>query len=129
MGLSSWFLGAIAAPADWVPSMQSQKQIMAICTATASQYAALEAGQIYSENRAQRLAKLSQQRQNLLQAAAAANLDVVAGRAVNIVALRAGARGEAALDKVRGVGADGSHFGAPDTVRLTVSNSTATALS
>ena len=128
MGLSSWFLGAIAAPEDWVPSMQSQKQIMAICTATATQYAALEAGQIYSENQARRLAQLSQQRQNLLQAAAAADLDVVAGGAVNIVALRAGAGGEAALEKLRGVGADGSHFGAPDTVRLTVSNSTANAL-
>ncbi len=128
MGLSSWFLGAIAAPEEWMPSMQSQKQIMAICTATATQFAALEAGQIYNESHAERLAQLARQREGLLQAAAAANLEVVAGGALNIIALRAGASGEAALDKLRESGADGGDFGAPDTIRLTVSNSTATAL-
>ena len=127
LGLSSWFLGAIAAPEDWIPPMQSQKQIMAICTATATQYAALEAGQIYSESHAERLAQLSRQREELLQAAAAANLEPVPGGAVNIIAVRAGAGGEAALDKLRGVGADGGDFGAPDTVRLTISNATAAA--
>ena len=129
MGLSSWFLGAIAAPEDWAPPMQSQKQIMAICTATATQYAALEASQIYSESQAERLELMSRQRSELLQAAAAAQLEVVAGGAVNIVAVRAGATDETALEKLRAAGADGSHFGAPDTVRLTVSNSTVTALS
>ena len=128
LGLSSWFLGAIAAPEDWIPAMQSQKQIMAICTATASQYAALEAGQIYSEGRAERLAQLRRQRERALQAAAAADLEVVAGGALNIMALRAGAGGEAALAALRESGADGAHFGAPDTVRLTVSNVTAEAL-
>ena len=129
MGLSSWFLGAIAAPEGWLPSMQSQKQIMAICTATATQYAALEASKIYHESHAARLTQLSSQREGLLQAAAAADLEVVAGGAVNIVAVRAGATGEAALEKLRAAGADGSHFGAPDTLRLTISKSTATALS
>ena len=128
LGLSSWFLGAIAAPEAWIPPMQSQKQIMAICTATATQYAALEAGKIYSESHTERLSQLSRQREGVLQAAAAANLDVVAGGAVNIVALRAGAGGEAALEKLRASGADGNHFGAPDVVRLTISHSTAAAL-
>ncbi len=128
MGLSSWFLGAIAAPENWVASMQSQKQIMAICTATATQYAALEASQLYSESQAERLAQLGQQREALLQAAAAADLEALAGGALNIVALRAGAGGEAALEKLRGVGADGADFGAPDTIRLTISAATASAL-
>lgn len=129
MGLSSWFLGAIAAPEGWLPSMQSQKQIMAICTATATQYAALEASRIYSESHAGHLAQLSRQRDSLLQAAAAADLEVVAGGALNILAARVGAGGDTALSKLRESGADGGHFGAPDTLRLTVSNSTATALS
>ena len=128
MGLSSWFLGAIAAPADWIPAMQSQKQIMAICTATATQYAALEAGQIYNESRDERLAQMRRQRVGALHAAAAAGLEVVAGGALNILALRAGAGGEAALAKLRESGADGAHFGAPDTVRLTISNAAAAAL-
>ena len=50
------------------------------------------------------------------------------GDALNVVALRAGAGGQAALAKLREIGADGRHFGAPDTVRLTLSNSTAEAL-
>ena len=36
LGLASWFIGYIAAPEAWVPPMQSQKQIMSICTSTAS---------------------------------------------------------------------------------------------
>ena len=129
MGLSSWFLGAIAAPEGWIPAMQSQKQIMAICTATATQYAALEAGQIYNESRDERLAQLRHQRDGVLQAAAAADLEVVAGGALNILALRAGAGGEAALSQLRESSADGAHFGAPGTVRLTVNKATAEALS
>ena len=128
MGLSSWFLGAIAAPEEWVPSMQSQKQIMAICTATASQYAALEASQIYSESLVERLAQLRRQRERALHAAAAAGLEAIPGDALNIVALRGGAGGNAVLARLRDSGADGANFGAPDTVRLTVSKATAAAL-
>ena len=129
MGLSSWFLGSISAPEDWVPSMQSQKQIMAICTATATQYAALEASHIYNEAHAGQLAQLSLQRESLVKAAGEANLEVISGGAMNIVALRAGAGSEAAFEKLRKTGSDGIHFGAPDVIRLTVNNSTLTALS
>ena len=129
MGLSSWFLGSIAAPESWVASMQSQKQIMAICTATVTQFAALEASRIYDEAHAGQLAQLSRQRQSLVKAADEANLEVIAGAAMNIVALRAGAGSEAAFEKLRAAGFDGSHFGAPDVIRLTVSNSTLSALS
>ena len=128
MGLSSWFLGVIAAPESWIPSMQSQKQIMAICTATATQYAALEAGQIHGESQTERLELLRRQRDSALQAASAANLEVVTGGALNIVALRAGAGAEAALERLRKSSADGGHFGAPDAIRLTINNSATEAL-
>ena len=129
MGLSSWFLGSIAAPESWVPSMQSQKQIMAICTATATQYAALEASHIYNEAHERQLAQLSRQRESLVKAADEANLEVIAGAACNILSLRAGAGSEAAFEKLRAASFDGSHFGAPGVIRLTVSNSTLSALS
>ena len=131
MGLSSWFIGYIAAPTDWIPSMQSQKQIMAICTSTAAQYAALEASRIYAEERPSRLAQLRRLRQGLLDSAKAQNLAVVQGDTVNLLALQVEGGAAAACAKLRAAGltaADGGHFGAPDFIRLTVSPTTAAAL-
>ena len=131
LGLASWFIGYIAAPEAWVPPMQSQKQIMSICTSTASQYAALEASQLYIADGIPQLAALSAQRDHVAQLAGASNLQPVPGAAANIIALRPPNGVAAALAKLRAAGydaADGSLFGAPDLIRLTVSNSTANAL-
>lgn len=131
MGLESWFIGYIAAPEAWVPPMQSQKQIQSICTSTASQYAALEASQLFAAEGNSQLASLRQIRGSLSQLASAAGLAVVSGAAANIIALRTPASAEATLAKLRAAGyegADGALFGAPDVVRLNVANSTADAL-
>jgi len=128
MGLTSWHIGYIAAPEDQIPSMQSQKQIMAICTSTAAQYAALEASNLFAEARASKLAQLSQLRNRLVEMAADRSLDVISGDAKNIIALRAPAAGAANL---RGAGfdfADGASFGAPAVIRLKVNAATADAL-
>ncbi|MCY4020276.1 MAG: pyridoxal phosphate-dependent aminotransferase [Chloroflexi bacterium] len=129
MGLASWFVGYIAAPEAWVPAMQSQKQIMAICTSTASQYAALEADQLYTEARARQLSRLGGLRADLLSAAGQAGLSVVGGETVNVIALRLS---EDNANKLRRAGIDfaaGRLFGAPDVIRLNVNRSTAAALS
>ena len=128
MGLASWFIGYIAAPEDWVPAMQSQKQIMAICTSTAAQYAALEAGQLYGETHQRQLQQLSQLRADLLNSANAANLDAVTGSAANIFALRLSTSGKEQLHRAGFDFADGSLFGAPDVARLSVGRSTAKAI-
>jgi len=128
MGLASWFVGYIAAPEAWVPSMQSQKQIMAICTSTASQYAALEAGQLYTEARGRQLSRLARLRADLLGAASEAGLTVVGGQAINIIALNLSADD---MKKISRAGIDfaaGGLFGAPDVIRLNVNHSTAAAL-
>ena len=128
MGLASWFIAYIAAPEDQIPAMQSQKQIMAICTSTAAQYAALEAGKLFDEARVPTLAQLARQKGGIIEAAAERNLGVIAGNALNIVALRASADAAALL---RGAGfdfADGAAFGAPDVIRLTVNAAAAHAL-
>lgn len=128
MGLASWFIGYIAAPEDQIPAMQSQKQIMAICTSTAAQFAALEATKRFGEVRVPKLAQLARQKGGIIETAGERSLDVIAGDALNIVALRAS---EDAAAVLRGAGfdfADGAAFGAPDVIRLTVNAAAAQAL-
>ncbi|MDZ4766387.1 MAG: aminotransferase class I/II-fold pyridoxal phosphate-dependent enzyme [Chloroflexota bacterium] len=124
MGLASWFISYIAAPEDWITPMQSQKQIMAICTSTASQYAALEAGKLFAQTHPFNAARLKASRMTLIGLAARTNLDVIDGQAVNVLALRlspdAKARSLATLTDAGYTVADGADFGASDTLRITV---------
>ena len=132
MGLAGWFIGYIAAPAAWIAPMQSQKQIMAICTSTAAQYAALEASKLYAEAHPQQRRQLGGFRSALLELANEVQLDVVAGDVVNILALRLpGQNAAVAIAQMRRAGfeaADGGLFGAPDVIRLNVGSSTAQAI-
>jgi aspartate/methionine/tyrosine aminotransferase len=116
-GLGSWLIGYIAAPEALVAPMQSQKQIMAICTSTAAQYAALEASKLYAEAQPSRRARLKAARQSAVDALGAA---VIPGAAANILAVRT-----ASADAARLQAADGADFGAPDVLRLSVSVETA----
>ncbi|MCC7451778.1 MAG: pyridoxal phosphate-dependent aminotransferase [Anaerolineae bacterium] len=124
MGLASWFIGYIAAPEEWLQSMQSQKQIMAICTSTASQYAALEAGKLFDDTHPKYAQRLSQSRQKLVSLATDAHLEVIPGQAAIVLALRLPPTRKAkALDVLQKAGytvADGTLFGAPDVIRITV---------
>ncbi len=127
MGLASWFIGCIAAPEAWIAPMQSQKQIMAICTSTAAQYAALEAGQLYAESHPKRLRQLADLRRALLETAHQTGFEAVSGDAVHILALKA----KTGLAQFRQAGfeaADGNLFGAPDIIRLNISPAAAQAL-
>lgn len=132
MGLASWLIGYIAAPTAWFAAMQSQKQIMAICTSTAAQYAALEASRLYPQAHPQQLRRLGDFRSGLLELANEAKLDIVAGDAVNILALRLDEeRAAAGITQMRRAGfevADGSLFGAAGVIRLNVSRATAQAI-
>ena len=127
MGLASWFIGCIAAPEAWIAPMQSQKQIMAICTSTAAQYAALEAGKLYADSHPKRLRQLADLRRALLETAHQAGFEAVNGDAVHILALKA-KTGLAQLRRAGFEAADGSLFGAPDIIRLNVGSSTAQAI-
>ncbi|MCY3799878.1 MAG: aminotransferase class I/II-fold pyridoxal phosphate-dependent enzyme [Chloroflexi bacterium] len=128
MGLASWFIGYIAAPDDQIPAMQSQKQIMAICTSTAAQYAALEASSLFPAAHPPRLAQLKRLKSYIAESARDLNLDAIAGDALNIIALQASG---GAAAKLRAAGfdcADGADFGAPAVIRLNVNTTTAEAL-
>ncbi len=133
MGLDSWFLGYIAAGPDWFEPMRSQKQIMAICTSTASQYAALTAGEAYGPQQKVTLAKMSDIRQSAVALAVEKGLVPLAGRAANILAFRPtkDARETQKLLKEAGYAvANGADFGAPGVLRIkvTTDNSTVDAL-
>lgn len=127
-GLSSWFIGYIAAPERLVPTMQSQKQIMAICTSTAAQYAALEASKLFSENQANQLRRLQAARTSLTEALGE-SIDTTNGGAANILALRLSPSGkQQALNRLKEAGymvTDGAEFGAPEILRVTLSHSSA----
>jgi aspartate/methionine/tyrosine aminotransferase len=134
MGLTSWFIAYIATPEKWFEPMRSQKQIMAICTSTASQYAALESGRRYEKDHPAQLAQLEQNRARAAELAQAAGLVPLAGEANAVLALRCAAAEKAdVLTALREAGyevADGAGFGAADVVRLAVSldETTTTAL-
>ncbi|MEM7801492.1 MAG: aminotransferase class I/II-fold pyridoxal phosphate-dependent enzyme, partial [Chloroflexota bacterium] len=59
-GIEHMFLGYIASSPAWMPQMTKQKQIMAICTSTASQYAGLAAANLYTEQHTEQLERLAQ---------------------------------------------------------------------
>ena len=121
-GLQSWQIGYIAADESWVAPMQSQKQIMAICTSTASQYAALEAMEGlaggWEELRPALLARAAEARA----AADAQGLAPLPGAAGSVLAISPpdAATARAALEAAGYSAADGAAFGAPGVLRLAV---------
>jgi aspartate/methionine/tyrosine aminotransferase len=126
MGMASWFIGYIAAPEAWVPPMTSQKQIMAICTATATQYAALEASKFYAESQPLLRQRLKAARDAVLNVLGDSVID---GSTASVVAVQLSPEAKAnALARLQAAGydaADGAAFGAPDVLRLTISLHTA----
>jgi aminotransferase len=124
-GLSSWFIGYIAAPEASISAMQSQKQIMAICTSTPSQYAALEAGKSYAKTQITLMAHMNAARQQWITMLNASDVQFVEGTARNILALQTTLDTHRTLtQKLNDVGvkvADGRDFGAPSIIRINMS--------
>jgi aspartate/methionine/tyrosine aminotransferase len=124
MGLASWHIGYIAAPEAHIQPMTSQKQIMAICTSTAAQYAALEVSKFYGESQPAQVRRLGAKRSQFADMASAAGIDVLPGDAAMVLALRFDAakkaQAAAALADAGLAAADGAEFGAPETLRLTI---------
>ena len=123
-GLDSWFIGYIATPIQWFEPMRAQKQIMSICTNTASQHAALHAGQLFPEAHARQLQKLMPRRQRIKQMLDHKNLTMLSGDVATIVALQLPSEEQgkvkATLDKIGIQMADGAQFGAPHILQLAV---------
>lgn len=121
-GLASWQVGYIAADEAWLPALNSLKQIMAICTSTPSQYAALEAMEGAAGARESLSARLAAQAAEARAVAQDLALGPLPGGAASVVAIRPpdAAAARAAL-AARGLSAaDGAAFGAPGVLRLAV---------
>lgn len=129
MGLASWFVGYIAAPDAWRASMQSQKQIMAICTSTPTQFAALEASTLYAEKHSRQLQQLAEQQVRLRALAQDAGLTPVDGDAVNVLAVQVPEQRRATVMQTLADGgynvADGTDFGAPGVLRFSLTSTAA----
>jgi aminotransferase len=122
-GLESWFVGYIGAKTEWIEPMRSQKQIMAICTSTASQFAALEAAELYADTNRNLRERLSGARQQAAEGVGSNGVELLRGDAATILAARVEDAGETAR-KLQEAGFDvaaGSAFGAPDVLRFAVS--------
>lgn len=119
VGLEGLPLGFIATSSEQVGEMTKLKQIMSICTSTASQYAALKISETYEEKRRELLNTFQARRQALEQ-----NLSthVLPGQTATLLALKADASAS-----LQGYSyADGNDFGAPDVIRLLLSESVQT---
>jgi hypothetical protein len=122
VGLESWFIGYIAAKADWLEPMRSQKQIQAICTSTASQFAAVKAAELYPSLHAEQLSSLAAKKDEALAVARNSGGQLISGDVVNLIALGGldTAKTIANLKKKNYFVADGSDFGALGLLRLSV---------
>lgn len=132
MGLASWFIGYIAAPENLIPAMQSQKQVMSICTSTPTQFAALEASKLFQDHHATHYQQASANKRNLIELATQANLEIIDGQATNILAFRLStADKDRILNILSSEGyqvTDGRDFGAPDLIHIKVSHTAKQAL-
>jgi aspartate/methionine/tyrosine aminotransferase len=122
LGLQSWQIGYLAADEAWLPPLQSLKQVMSICTSTASQFAALEAMEHLAGTWAPLRKDLSSRREEARAVAAERGLNPLPGGALSVLALRPrdAEATRAALIAAGCTPADGASFGAPGVLRLAV---------
>jgi len=122
VGLESLLIGYVAASENWVARMASQKQIMAICTSTPSQFAAVKAAKLYATLHNVQLKKLAQHRDKALKLTRKLNIQPVNGEAANIMALRVpdSERVDRVLHSAGFEFANGVDFGVSGVLRLSV---------
>jgi aspartate/methionine/tyrosine aminotransferase len=120
MGLESWPVSYIGGKAEWLEPMRSLKQVMSICTSTASQYAALAASYHFTARQSEQMRHLASARQAALAHATASGATPIAGDALSILAVRDGGGAAAKLTAGGYTWADGADFGAPGILRLAI---------
>lgn len=124
VGLEGLMVGYIAAKGEWWERMRSQKQIQSICTSTASQFAALKAAEVYVRVHETQFSELTEKRHEALELITKLDAQALTGGAANVIGLRL-SHPERAQMTLREHGycfADGADFGAPNAVRLSVTD-------
>jgi aminotransferase len=122
VGLERFSIGYLATSPRWFPGVTKIKQVMAICTSTPSQFAALEVSTSYSAEQPARTADLAAAKERAARASGAA---AIPGEAAHVLALRPSGPSAArrALAAARIDVADGADFGAPGVLRFAVTTS------
>ena len=120
VGLEGLAIGFVATSGAYAASLASVKQIVAICTSTASQYAALGVDEGYAARRDGIERELRERRSRLLEWLESIGAQVLEGGAANLVAVRCTDAVSAALQERGLAAAEGTAFGAPDVLRLAV---------
>ena len=120
VGLEGLSVGYIATNEKYLPGLTAMKQIISICTSTATQYAALGASDGYGDRCSDVAARLNQNKGSLLEWLKSIGAEILDGETANIVAVR---RNDAIVRGLKDRGLiplDGTGFGAPDVLRLSV---------
>jgi aspartate/methionine/tyrosine aminotransferase len=120
LGLEGLALGSIATSERWAKPITSLKQIMSICTATASQYAALKVGESFDTELGELLASLQVLRQEAVERLTGAGVQVHTGQVASLIALTVSREIVSGLRYKGYRFADGADFGNPEVQRLTV---------
>ncbi len=121
-GLDSLMVGYIAAGGKWLDAIRSQKQIMAICTSTPSQYAALKAPAAYKAVHHNQRELLGVIRKQAIERAQQVGSQVLVGVTATVLAV-APADCAVALSRLQAAGftvGDGADYGASGTMRLAI---------
>lgn len=122
VGLEALQVGYLAVRDGWLDAIRSQKQIMAICTSTPSQYAALKAPEVYGRVHEAQRSQLAARRAEAIGLAQSLGVEPVAGVSANVLALSptnvTDAQGR--LADAGFMAADGADFGARGVLRLSV---------
>jgi aspartate/methionine/tyrosine aminotransferase len=120
-GLESLRIGYVGtANDDWFDPMESQKQVLSICTSTPSQYAALEIGSDFPETHPPQREELAGKREAAVAKARNIGVQPLPGDAATLLALPLSS---AQRDRWTDAGVDfvdGDAFGAPEAVRVAV---------
>jgi aspartate/methionine/tyrosine aminotransferase len=122
VGLEALQVGYLGLLGEWLDSIRSQKQIMAICTSTPSQYAALKAPEVYARVHDAQRDQLAALRAEAADMAQKLGVEPLPGASASVLAVRP-ANAAAALRRLAAAGlavADGADFGAAGVLRLAV---------
>jgi aspartate/methionine/tyrosine aminotransferase len=124
IGLESWFIGYVAANAEWFESMRSQKQIISICTSTPSQFAALKAAELYADVHQAQVDEFAQAHQKALALVRRLGAMSLPGSTANLIAVKPSdlERTREALRQGGFLFADGADFGAQGVLRFSVTS-------
>lgn len=122
VGLETWFVGYLAGSAATIAPILHYKQIISICTSTATQYAALAAAEVYPELHRRQAEALAESYESGLERARSFGLTVLEGASASLLAIAVPdvPRALAALAEAGILAIDGAEFGAPGLIRLAI---------